>query len=372
VSSLQLAFVHYPGRLARLEAARAGAAPTEFLFGALELEQRGHRVLHYEVDPASRPGSIARRLVDRIGVRPLLPPHLYAAAIRGTRALLDELRQADVVIATTTGTAIPLALWRRLGLLRTPLVGMLAGLVNAPWRPARRLTTSPLLRVLHTVLYGAGELPELLARDPRLTDRVHVVPFGVDASFWTPDAGAAAEGVLAIGNDGQRDWDTLVRAARTIDAPVRILTGRASPSGLPANVSWEAADWHRQLLTDAEVRDAYRRAAVVVVPVRDVRQPSGQSVTLQAMACARPVVLSRTQGLWQPEALHDGENILLVPPGDADALAGRVNGLLRDPATGTRIGQHARDSVEHGATVADYAARLERVCEAAIACPGRG
>jgi glycosyltransferase involved in cell wall biosynthesis len=362
---MRIAFVHYPGRIARLEAAQVGEAPTEFLFGAVELERQGHETFHFEVDPAV-PARRVGRLVDRGAGRGYLPPHLGGAVLSGTRALLPRLRTVDVVVATTTGTSVALATWHRLGLLRRPLVGIVAGLVNHRWRPIRRRTTTALLRRQHSILYGAGELAELLDRAPSLSGRVHVNCFGVDHEYWTPaDAGRSNE-VVAIGNDGNRDWTTLLAAAPQIPVRVRVLTRHPRPESLPPNVTWDEADWHRQVLSDQEVREIYRRAAVVVVPVRDVPQPSGQSVTLQAMACGRPVVLSRTRGLWAPETVHDGDDIVLVPPGDAEALAGAIRRLLQDRERAERIGVAARRNVEAGGSIADYAARLERICRVAI------
>ncbi len=364
-----MAFVHFPGRLARLDEARAGTAPTEFLFGAIELERAGHEVAHHEVDPAEPVGRLAARAIDRQAGVGRFPPHLSAAALRGTRRLLPALRQADVVVATTTGTTMALATWRRAGLLRRPLVGIVAGLLNRPWGSLRRRTTLSLLRVAHPVLYGPGERDGLLALDPGLVDRLHVNPFAVDTAFWSP-GGAPGGAVVAIGNDGHRDWPTLVRAAGAIGAPVRILTGHRPPAALPANVSWEEADWHRRVLSDTEVRELYRSAAVVVVPVRDVPQPSGQSVTLQASACGRPVVLSRTRGLWD-DRLREGEQVSFVPPGDADALARAVSALLADPERATALGRAARAHVEATATVAAYAERLLAICQDAVARSGR-
>jgi Glycosyl transferases group 1 len=365
---MRLAFVHFPGRIARLQAARNGTAPTEFLFGAVELERAGHEVAHYEVDPAASASGLARRLVDLNAGRGLLPPHLAASVLRQTRALLPRLSDAEVVVATTTGTAVALAAWSRLGLLHRPLVGIVAGLLNAPWRTSRRLTTLPLLRRMHVVLYGAGELPGLQAL-PALDERLHVVPFGVDASFWSPGDGAPGDEVVAIGNDGHRDWSSLLAAAPLIPARVRVFTRHEPPDDLPENVSWSPADWHGQLLSDEQVRDLYRGARVVLVPVRDVPQPSGQSVTLQAMACARPVVLSRTRGLWAPETLHDGTDVVFVPPSDSATLARAVGELLADPGRAASIGAAARASVVREADVATYAERLLAVCRAAIERP---
>jgi len=61
---------------------------------------------------------------------------------------------------------------------------------------------------------------------------------------------------------------------------------------------------------------------------------------LEAMAMAKPVVASATGGLR--ELVLDSETGLLVPPGDADALAEGLLVLLRDPARAQRMGQAGR------------------------------
>jgi glycosyltransferase involved in cell wall biosynthesis len=263
-----------------------------------------------------------------------------------------------------------LATWRCLGRLRRPLVGIVAGLVTDPWRPLRRATTRRLLRSCHSVLYGPGELEDILVRAPELESRVHVNRFGVDTAFWAPGPGPALQEreVVAIGNDGNRDWSTLVAAAASIPARVRILTSHPMPSELPENVSWEEADWHRQVLGDDEVREVYRGAAAVVVPVRDVAQPSGQSVTLQASACGRPVVLSRTRGLWA-ENLRDGETVHLVPPGDPSALARAVRRILDHPEAAETLGRSARALTVAEGSIQGFATRLESICETARSAP---
>jgi starch synthase len=87
------------------------------------------------------------------------------------------------------------------------------------------------------------------------------------------------------------------------------------------------------------------------------------------MACGRPVVLSKTRGLWAPESLRDGDNVVLVEPGEPAALAAAVQGLLDDPARAAAIGTAARTDVAAHASVEEYARRLERVCRLAIDRP---
>jgi glycosyltransferase involved in cell wall biosynthesis len=61
---------------------------------------------------------------------------------------------------------------------------------------------------------------------------------------------------------------------------------------------------------------------------------------LQAATAAVPIVASRAGGI--PEAVRDGVNGLLVPPGDAGALAEAMGRLLGDPALARAMGEAGR------------------------------
>jgi glycosyltransferase involved in cell wall biosynthesis len=367
---MKIALVHYPGRIARLEACRAGKAPREFLFGGIELEQAGHEIRHFEID-GKRRGGRAAALVNRLTARRLLPPHLGGGEIGQARRLLGELSDFDAVVGTNIRTALALAVWKRARRLRPALVGVVTGLADSSFGRSRRVTTTALLKDMQVMLYGEAELEAMLKLYPRLTGRVHVNQFGVDVEFWKPDPEAQGGYVLALGNDGRRDYETLARAAESIPAPVRIYTRRPRPERLPENVSWQRADWYEQVLSDEEVRALYQGASVVVVPLRDSIQPSGQSVTLQAMACGKAVVLTDTRGLWSRSALRDGENSLLVPPGDAEALALAVCRLLDAPELAERLGEEARSEVCARATSQGYAERMLGICRLAVGARAR-
>ena len=108
-------------------------------------------------------------------------------------------------------------------------------------------------------------------------------------------------------------------------------------------------------MSDDDIRRLYNRARAVIVPLKDVYQPSGYSVTLQAMSCGRPVVLTKTRGLWAPEHFIDGENCLLVPPGDAAALGAAIS-RLRSDASARRAHWPCRAGNRHQA----FRARQDR------------
>jgi len=58
---------------------------------------------------------------------------------------------------------------------------------------------------------------------------------------------------------------------------------------------------------------------------------------LEAMACGVTVVATQTGGL--PEVIEHGSTGLLVPPGDADALAQAICELLGDSRRRARMGE---------------------------------
>jgi len=85
---------------------------------------------------------------------------------------------------------------------------------------------------------------------------------------------------------------------------------------------------------------------------------------LEAMCFGCPSVARRVGGI--PEVVEDNTTGLLVPSDDADALAGAVESLIRDPARRTALGraaqQRARDLFSAEVIVPRYEALYRRVC----------
>ena len=95
------------------------------------------------------------------------------------------------------------------------------------------------------------------------------------------------------------------------------------------------------------VVERYAEATLFVLPcvtASDGDRDGIPNVILEAMAMGLPVVSTRHSGI--PEAVEAGETGVLVPPGDADALAEALAGLLADPERGAWMGAAGRRRVE--------------------------
>lgn len=78
---------------------------------------------------------------------------------------------------------------------------------------------------------------------------------------------------------------------------------------------------------------------------------------MEAMALGVPVVSTNVSGI--PELIRNGENGLLVPAGDAEALAQALGRILREPALRERLAMHARTTIEAEFNLETIAANLE-------------
>jgi glycosyltransferase involved in cell wall biosynthesis len=100
---------------------------------------------------------------------------------------------------------------------------------------------------------------------------------------------------------------------------------------------------------------------VLVVPSLTEGSPL---IVLEAMAAGIPVVASAVGGI--PDQLRHGEEGILVPPDDPDALGEALGALLRDPAYARRLGETGRLRTENEFSHETLVRRIEVVYRAAL------
>jgi glycosyltransferase involved in cell wall biosynthesis len=185
-----------------------------------------------------------------------------------------------------------------------------------------------------------------------------VIPNFVPDELVRPSSTASADGPIVF--VGDISWDkgvaVLLEAHRLLgEAPRLVLAGRTSHDwSLQSPVEAEFTG----VLDAPEVKKLMASASVVVVP--SIVPDSCPTVVLEAMAAGRPVVASATGGIV--DLVVDGETGLLVPPGDAVALAKALASVVSDPARARRMGQAAVERVTRFTSSA-VVARIEAVYE---------
>lgn len=321
---------------------RIGGAETALAAAVRWLETHGDTVT--TLVPQGRP--IVQYLLDR-GITPLTwrtsgkvdPVTLVRLAGLLRTERIDCLHAHLSTAAFLGGLAA--------GMAGIPSVATVHGFTGAMWyRSVGRLVA-----VSHAVkahLVGQG-IPD---------SRIAVVHNGVALNRYTPTPAAAAKASL--------DLDP--------DAPVAAVVGRLAPEkGQETAVrAWRrVVDQHprarlllvgdgalleplRALAEELELGDAVRFAGfqsdprpfmtaadVVLLPSLSEGLPLA---ALEAMALGRPVIASDVGGL--PEVVLPGETGLLLPAGDAGALADAALSLFANPARAADLGAAGRARVE--------------------------
>src|SRR5579859_6531737 len=134
-----------------------------------------------------------------------------------------------------------------------------------------------------------------------------LIPYQVDADFWCPQPVAEERLICSAGLEF-RDYPTLVSAVEGLD--VEVVIGAASHwskrrntaagPALPQNVRVARFDY-------AALRSVYARSSIVVVPLNDVDFQAGVTTILEAMAMAKPVIVTHTLG--QTDVIEDRRGV---------------------------------------------------------------
>jgi glycosyltransferase involved in cell wall biosynthesis len=254
---------------------------------------------------------------------------------------LDAVRltDCDAVLCWDEYTGVPAILRER----RKPVVTGVVWLTDSvsattAWFARRALPRAGLVWASSSAM-----IPRL--RDDWGVRNAQHVPLGIDTDFFQPQDGAEPGLVVSAGNDRHRDHGLLVRAARKAGARLEIATR------LPVDPSVA-----RPGLNEGQIRGLYARASVVAIATTPNVHASGLTVTLEAMASGRPVVIPDTPGLI--DYVVPEETGLVYPVGDEDELAKCVQRLVSDPAMAASMGAAGRRRVEQHFSTELQAARL--------------
>jgi glycosyltransferase involved in cell wall biosynthesis len=297
--------------------------------------------------PASRALEPDDCPVLRLGVGALRSPRILAKGARFIRFLRRE--RIDVVqayfpdssyfglpLAYLAGVRHRLRTRNNIGHDVTPLHRVLGRALNC-------FTTA-------SIANCAAARRALLTDDRPRPETVFVLENGVDLERFIdlpaprPRLAHAPAVVGAVANlRFVKGLDVLVSAAAMLTSAHPALTFRVGGEGehrpdLERQIS--EVGLAERFALPGTARDVPGFLGALDVAVLPSRAEGMSNALLEYMAAGRPIVATAVGAT--PELIADGEHGLLVPPGDAPALAGAIGRLLREPELARRLGAAAR------------------------------
>jgi glycosyltransferase involved in cell wall biosynthesis len=315
--------------------------------------------------------SIRPRKLDGLVFYALLP-FKVSRELRGFRP--------DAVLAQGAQEAALCVLARRLARVQTRVIADVHGDPAAPMRLYgsrwRRLLASFADGLARSGLRRSEGVRTISAYTSGLVRRAGVEPTAEFAAFMDlePFLGPTAPlperpvalfvGVL----ERYKAVDVLAKAwrlaaPRVPDATLHVV-GRGTLRDIPERLVRDLPEQTRwtESLPTSEVARALDGATVLVLPSRS--EGLGR-VVVEAFCRGRGVVGSRVGGI--PDIVEDGANGVLVPPGDATALADALVRVLSDRQLAERVGAEGRRSVDGWiATPEEYARRIRELVDAVV------
>jgi glycosyltransferase involved in cell wall biosynthesis len=359
---------HVYSLLTRLDRERYDASVVSLSPGSAvrKLQRAGFDVLVIDdPDDAIAVGALAAYLVE---VRAdVIHNHMFRAETVGTRAamaLAEIGHRRPYVVSTVHSSRIRSQDDREVLRDLTPHMDQLIAVSQMVERKlqAEGRTTAPVTRIYNGVDLSRYEQQEACCTLPE--------EYGMEP-------GSQLVGVVAR-LEPEKGHPTLLEAwprvlRRVPDAYLLIVGEGSRREGLEAQAR-ELRVAHRVVFTGRRDDVPAVTAALDVAVLPSYREAQGLSI-LEAMALSRPVVASNVGGI--PEMIEDGVTGLLVPPHDAEALAGAITRLLRDHPYADTLARAGHDlvhdrfcielMVEAIQTIYDEGARAARPTEVAAA-----
>ena len=296
---------------------------------------------------------------------------------------VDVTRIASMASIGSVGVCpgFPLALWRAqrdltvlhepnplalvsdwLSAQRGPLVVWFHSEVIRPQWKYRLLYRPFLRRVLRRasrIVVSSPNLVEHAAELRDFKDKCVVIPFGIDAQRLrrTPAVDRKVDEIVSrfpgprilfLGRlVPYKGVDVLLQAMRSVNATAIVVGDGPLRSALESQAARSEVTSRVHFLghLDDDEVIAHLHACDVFVLPSVTRAETFGVVQLEAMACGKPVVSTDlpTGVPWVNRHEHTG---LVVPPGDAQALASALTTLVSDGSMRQRMGELARRRVE--------------------------
>ncbi len=219
----------------------------------------------------------------------------------------------------------------------------------------------------HMIFLSSGEFKFVSEKYHKYKEKMHFLPFSIDQEFWVSNNRPYKKknNILFIGNDGKRDYKFAIDLAKELSfLNFDFITKKITNSEIKSdNVNLLSGKWDDMNISDSDIRDYYQEADLSIIPIFNSLQPSGQSVALQSMSMGIPVLITKTDGFWEPELYKNNENIIFVEKNDINLWKENILSLLENDDLNVKVSKNGKDLVSKNNNLNIFNRKLKEIID---------
>ena len=325
----------------RIPEIKKGKAPEDFFYGSYNLKIKNHTINFIstnkvKVNKFFRFFEFLLSNLNNLGITYSL-----------FKSLSKEIKKSKLIISFTDGLSLSLGNIKNQQTKTLGCFHCLSDLENKSkkifkfW--SNKLIKKSLDGLDHIAFFGPLDRDYAIKKYKIRRCKTSIISFGVDTNFWKPGKDTEQDYFFSIGQDPSRDFDTLLKSKMNYKIKIHTDLNIKSQN---AKIKITNGNFYKNGLSDLKLRSLYQRSVAVIIPLKDVYQPSGYSVALQAMSCGKTIIISKNKGFWAPNLFKSYHNCIFVKPGNLEQLDKAMEYIYYNVNQRKKIGLNARETVK--------------------------
>ena len=358
----KITYIFSGGRINKID---NNAYAEEFFYGYKYLEDKNHNISVVEFSDTP---SFLNKIEHKISRAFSLPLYIFSII---SKENLKSIKETDnlILVSESAGFAslLPLIFFKKKYNIKTYMfvMGLFSKKINFKlFKRFHNAWVSLLVSYLDKLYFLGNEEYNIAKNRIKNHEKLVFKPFHIDCEFWNgkDKLNLGTNKILFIGNDGNRNFNLLINIAKLMSDKKFIFVSsneKLLDLELP-NVTVLRGSWNDGEMSDLDLKKIYEDSKLVILPLKNSTQPSGQSVALQSMSMGIPVLITKTDGFWDDKNFINNENIFFESTSNPKSWVNKINHLLKDTELLNKISENAYNLVNEKYNMEEFNKFLEK------------
>ncbi len=361
-----LTYIYQKGRLERLE--NKELSSKEFFYGFFELKNKfsNYKIIEFNNDIKNNPLYFINRFLRKISGLPFFSENINSVENN------KIIKNSDLIICTNQRVGYSI-IFKILFSRKTISTVFIMGLYNQKVNNRIKKFFRNLFIYIFTstfdklIFLSLGEYEYAKNNYKKFAQKMYFLPFSTDEKFWSTEIEkkfhSNKKQMLFIGNDGKRDYEFIIELAKKLNEYNFVLITKKINANdkMPENVKLLSGKWDDTKITDSEIKKYYEQSDVTLIPLKNSLQPSGQSVALQSMSMGTPVIITKTEGFWEPKKFVEDKHILFADNNQVEIWKNKIDYLLSNESFYLKLSKEGKKLIMNNNTLDIFNKRLEKI-----------